>query len=309
LLDRDRRVTSVFEGSREYLRSLALPADDAPLLPTSAHRFGDGGWYRWEVAGWIDAEVAAQLFRACEGYGVFLNQLTHTAGIMRLLDREIGELVAVCEEAGRQLVLAVGPRSAYDISAQRLASSPAAQASAYRLRGVEQVVRAIADVERAVELGARGFLVFDEGLLWVLHRMRTDGKLPASLRFKASSGLGVSNPFHCRAVADLGADSINLQRDLELGMIAAARLAVRIPFDLHTDNPPSTGGFVRMYEAPEMIRVAAPVYLKAGGSVTGVDDERITSDQVALVARELAAQQETITRLAPELVQSVTRDP
>ena len=297
----------MFEKTRDYLRAASLPADDAPLLPASTRSFSDGGTYKWEVAGPIRAEHAAQLVEACGAFDVFLNQITNTSGIMRLLDREIADLVEFADSANRQVVLAVGPRSAYDISAQRLAAGAAAQASAYRLRGVEQVVRAVADVERAAALGVRGFLIFDEGLLWLLDRMRRDEKLPGGVRFKASSGMGVANPFHCRAVVELGADTINLQRDLELGMIAAARQMVDVPFDLHTDNPPSTGGFIRIYEAPEMIRVGAPVYLKAGNSTLEIDDEDLTEPQVAAMARELAVQGEMIARLVPNAEQSKSR--
>jgi hypothetical protein len=298
----------VFDEMREYLRAAGLPAVDAPDLPSSPLAFSDGGLYKWEVAGPVGAEQAAQLFAECGRHGVFLNQVTHTVGIMRMLDREITDLVAVAGEAERQLVLAVGPRSAYDISAQRLAPGAAAKASAYRLRGVEQVLRATADVERAVELGVRGFLIFDEGLLWLLVRLRSEGKLPAEVRFKASSGMGVANAFHCRVVADLGADTINLQRDLEIGMVAAARQAVELPFDLHTDNPPSTGGFMRLYEIPEFVRVGAPVYLKAGNSLLELDDEVLGERQVAAIARELAVQAETLGRLAPQIRHSTSRD-
>jgi hypothetical protein len=298
----------VFDATREYLRAAGLPPGDAADLPSSPGAFSDGGLYKWEVAGPVGPEQASQLIAECARHGVFLNQITHTVGVMRMLDREIADLVTVTNEVERQLVLAVGPRSAYDISAQRLAPGAAAKASAYRLRGVEQVLRALADVERAVQLGVRGFLIFDEGLLWVLARMRTEGRIPADVRLKASSGMGVANAFHCRVVAELGADTINLQRDLDLGMIAAARQTVEVPFDLHTDNPPSTGGFMRLYEISEMVRVGAPVYLKAGNSLLELDDDALGERQVAAIARELAVQAETITRLAPSIRHSESRD-
>ena len=50
-------------------------------------------------------------------------------------------------------------------------------------------------------------------------------------------------------------------------MLASLRDAIDIPIDLHTENPKSTGGFIRHYEVPDFIRVASPVYLKTGGSV------------------------------------------
>ena len=55
-------------------------------------------------------------------------------------------------------------------------------------------------------------------------------------------------------------------------MIAAARLVTAVPFDLHTDNPVATGGFLRTYDIPEIIRVGAPVYLKTGNAAQVVFD-------------------------------------
>jgi len=61
------------------------------------------------------------------------------------------------------LILSCGPRATYDTGATVL--SPQGVRIGYRLRGMEQVVRAIEDVKRAVDLGVRGILVYDEGLL------------------------------------------------------------------------------------------------------------------------------------------------
>lgn len=75
-------------------------------------------------------------------------------------------------------------------------------------------------------------------------------------------------------------------------MLAAMRQAIDIPIDIHTENPKSTGGFIRHYEVPEMIRVAAPIYLKTGGSVakthswdSTTDDAKQRAKQVSLVKR------------------------
>jgi hypothetical protein len=67
-----------------------------------------------------------------------------------------------------------------------------------------------------------------------------------------------------RVLADLGADTLNLPTDLPLSEIAAIRAAVDIPLDVYIEAPDNVGGFVRHHELPELIRVAAPVYLKFG---------------------------------------------
>src|SRR6266508_2955835 len=64
--------------------------------------------------------------------------------------------------------------------------------------------------------------------------------------------------------ADLGASTLNLPPDLSLAQIAAVRAAVELPIDFYVEAPDTLGGFVRLHEIPELIRVAAPVYVKFG---------------------------------------------
>ena len=37
-----------------------------------------------------------------------------------------------------------------------------------------------------------------------------------------------------------------------------------MPIDFYVEAPDNIGGFIRYYEIPELIRVAAPIYLKFG---------------------------------------------
>lgn len=294
----------MFEKTRSFLVDHGLPPGDDYRLPDSPHCFPDGGHYKIEAATVNTLPAAEALLAALRADGVGLDQITHTSGIMRLLDRQIREWVKLTAEAGVQLVMAVGPRGTYDTGAQKFAGSIAAHAAGYRLRGMEQVLRAVEDVRRAVGLGVRGILVFDEGLLWLLSAMRRSGELPPDLRLKASAALGVSNPIHCRVIAELGADSINLQRDLELPMIAAVRAATAVPLDIHSDNPPASGGFIRTYEVPEIVRVAAPVYIKSGNSAVDEHDVAMSPEQARRMAEQIACVVETIRRHRPQAVQS-----
>lgn len=162
----------------------------------------------------------------------------------------------------------------------------------YRLRGQEQIVRSVEDVKRAAAFGCRSFLVYDEGFLWLVNEMRKAGEIPHDCRFKISAHMGHGNPCSAHLLETIGADSINPVRDIQLQMLAAMRQAIDIPIDIHTENPKSTGGFIRHYEVPEMIRVAGPLYLKTGGSVaqthsweSSVDDAKKRAKQVSLVQR------------------------
>jgi hypothetical protein len=278
--------------TREFLMSIGMPAGDAYDLPTSDKRFPDGGQYRFEVPGIQGPKVMEALLEEVDKYRIHLHRVTQTKGIMTLLDNEIIEMVRLARSAHVDLVLAIGPRATTDTSAS--VNTPEGVRMGYRLRGQEQIVRAAEEVKRASSLGCRSFLVYDEGLLWLLNEMRKAGEIPADCTFKVSAHCGHGNPCSAKLLEMIGADSVNPVRDIQLQMLAAMRQAINIPIDVHTENPASTGGFIRHYEVPEMVRVASPIYLKTGGSVakthsweSTADDARKRAKQVALVKRML----------------------
>lgn len=287
-------MNNSMEQTRAFLKSINLPEGDAYHLPTSEKRFEDGGQYRFEVPGIQGPKVMRALLEAMDSYGIYLHRVTQTQGIMRLTDDEIVSMVELAHKWETDLILAIGPRATTDTSAS--VNTPEGVRMGYRLRGQEQVVRAVEDVKRAVRLGCRSFLVYDEGCLWLLNEMRKTGEIPADCHFKVSAHTGHGNPCSAKLLETIGADSINPVRDIQLQMLAAMRQAVDCPIDIHTENPKSTGGFIRHYEVPEMIRVAAPIYLKTGGSVaqthswdSTLDDAKKRAKQVALVKRMIDA--------------------
>ena len=121
-----------------------------------------------------------------------VHRVTQTKGIMLLTDHEIMEMADMARNAKIELFLSVGPRAPYDTSAT--AKTPEGAKIGYRLRGYDNLRYAIEDVRRAVNLGVRGILVYDEGLLWVLNKMREEKELPANVQFKVSAHCGHGNP-------------------------------------------------------------------------------------------------------------------
>jgi hypothetical protein len=297
----------MFDETRAFLEKLGLPAGDAFDLPTSDQRFPDGAHFRIEVPTINTAVACKALLEEAERIGVIINRIDETYGAFRHTLAELKEYMAICKHYGVELNLSVGPRAAYDTSATRL--SEQGRVIAYRLRGQEQIVRAIEDVKRIAEVGCRGVLVYDEGLLWVLNEMRKAGELPANMKFKNSAHNGHGNPASFQLLERLGANSINPVRDLSLPMLAALRQAVKVPLDLHTDNPPGSGGFIRVYEAPEMVRVAAPVYLKTGNSCIGGHGQLTTAQNGIDMARQASIVVEMVKRYYPEAVQSEPGQP
>lgn len=290
------------KDTRLFLESIGLPGGDAYDLPDSEKRFADGGQYRFEVPGIQGPGVMKALLESLDSYQTPIHRVTQTKGIWTLLDDEILEMVRLAKEYHVQLILAIGPRATTDTSAS--VHTPEGQRMGYRLRGQEQIVRAIEEVRRAAGLGCRGFMVYDEGCLMVLDKMRKSGKLPPDCHFKVSAHTGHGNPCSAKLLESIGADSFNPVRDIQIQMLAAIRQAIDIPIDIHTENPQSSGGFIRHYEVPEMIRTAAPIYLKTGGSVakthswdTSAEDAKKRAKQIVLVKR-------MIDRYYPEAVMS-----
>ncbi len=290
------------DKTREFLKSLGLPGGDSYDLPTSEKRFSDGGQYRFEVPGIQGPKVMKALLEAIDGYDLYLHRVTQTQGIMRLLDKEIEAMVQLADKWKTDLVLAIGPRATTDTSAS--VHTEEGVRMGYRLRGQEQIVRAVEEVKRAARIGCRGFLVYDEGCLWVLNQMRMAGEIPKDCYFKISAHCGHGNPCSARLLVENGANSINPVRDIQLQMLASIRQAVDCPIDIHTENPKSTGGFIRHYEVPEMIRVAAPVYLKTGGSVAATHSWDSTEDDARKRAKQCALVKRMIDEYYPEAVWS-----
>ncbi len=292
----------IFQETRDYLKKIGMPESDLWDMPSSTQRFPDGAAFRIECPTINTADAAASLLDTATKNGIVINRVTETYGMFRHTREEIKQYCKVCADYGAELMMSTGPRATYDTGATVL--SEQGVRISYRLRGMEQMVRAVEDVKRGYDLGVRAFLIYDEGMLWLVGQMRKDGALPKDIIFKTSAHLGQCNPCSLKLLESLGADSINPVRDLQIPMIAALRAAIKVPLDVHTDNPPGSGGFIRTYEAPEIVRVAAPVHCKTGNSVvaghgqlTSASDGKKMADQASIIV-------EMLNKYYPELKQS-----
>ncbi|MEK7403635.1 MAG: U32 family peptidase [Acidobacteriota bacterium] len=250
------------QASRDYLERIGLPGRDPAEVPASARRFPDGGQYRIEIPSTEGPKSLAAVLEEAQARGVPVHRVSQGSGIMLLTDEEIAEMCALGLRAGIEVNLFIGPRATFDPGAQ--VYSGAGKTLGLSLRGADQLVYAIEDTRRAVRLGIRSILVSDLGILQILAKMRADGELPAGLILKTSVMMAPSNPASARILEDLGASTINIPSDLSLSQIAAIRAALSVPIDFYVEAPDNIGGFIRYYEIPDLIRVAAPIYLKFG---------------------------------------------
>ncbi len=252
----------MMKTTRDFLKLHKYPPGDRYDLPSSAKRFPDGAQYRIEIPSTEGPRALAAVLEAAERYGVAIHRVSQGSGIWMLTDEEIREMCRLGAEAGIEVSLFVGPRAAWGTSAQVRAS--AGKNLGARLRGMDEVVYATEDVIRGCALGLRSVLVADEGQLWLVNEMKKAGELPADLVVKISVQMGASNPISVKLLEELGAGTYNVPTDLTLPQMAAIRAAIDIPLDVYVEAPDDFGGFLRHYEVPELIRVAAPVYVKLG---------------------------------------------
>lgn len=290
-------------ATRNFLEKIGLPGGDNYNLPKSNKTFSDGAQYRFEVPG-IQGPVAMKsLLDEVDRRELVIHRVTQTKGIFLLTDNEIQEMANLAKEFTLDLVLSIGPRATYDTSAS--VNTSEGQRMGLRLRGQEQIVRAVEDVKRAASMGCRSFLLYDEGLLWVLNEMRKAGEIQEDCKFKVSAHAGHGNPASAKLLETIGADSINPVRDLQLPMLSSIRQAINVPIDLHTENPASSGGFIRHYEVPEMIRLTAPLYLKTGGSVAKTHAWDTTAADAKQRAKQVSLVKRVIDQYYPEAIMSV----
>lgn len=285
-----------------WLRSAGV---EPPLRPwtESPHRFPDGRRYHFEIPSVEGPVVLRAVLDQADAIGLRIDRVSQGSGIMLLSDDELDELAGLGREHGVEVCLFLGPRGAWDAGGQALANEAAAGVA----RGAEAVEACVAEARRACAHGIRSLLVGDVGVLDVLARLRRDGKLPRELIFKTSAILCAANPATAALLDRLGADTINVATDLEVGMLADIRATTAKPLDVYVEVPDDMGGFVRSYLVPDIVRVASPVHVKIGlrnaTSVypSGLHLEGIAAAQAREKVRRAALIERLIGELTPEL--------
>jgi len=248
--------------AHELLTRLGLPIGDRHDLPTSEKRFPDGAHYRIEIPSTEGPAALQAVLDTASTLGVTLHRVSQGSGMMLLREVEIRQMAQLGHGHGVEVCLFVGPRAHWEGTAMALV--PDGKVVGWRHMGMDQLVYAYNDVERGVACGIRSILPADEGLIWLIDQARKQGILPANLIMKGSALLGVSNPIQIRLLQNAGLNTVNVASDSTLARLAAIRQVIDIPIDLYIEAPDGLGGFTRYHEIAEIIRVAAPIYLKFG---------------------------------------------
>ena len=272
----------------------------------SEQRFSDGLRYRIEIPSVEGPRVLEAVLDEAGARSVPVRRVSQGSGVMMLTDAEIRAMTRLGADARVEVSLFIGPRGAWDTGGQSLATTAAGGVA----RGVAGIEAAVAEVRRGVSLGIRSFLVADLGVLQTLGDLRRAGELPASLVLKTSVLLPCANPATAAALETLGATTINVSTDLSAAELGELRAACAAPLDVYVEVPDDQGGFVRFYDVPDIVRLAAPVYVKLGlRNAPNIYPSGLHLDDLAVkLGRERVRRAELVLRLlaerAPELVEA-----
>ena len=105
--------------------------------------------------------------------------------------------------------MTVGHRKSGDPGSKE-ASTPEGMMQGFRLRGADNISYWIADIMRNIEAGLRGFLVYDEGLLFILSKMREEGFIPKKTIFEFSVFGGFCSAAETKVIESVGVNTMKL---------------------------------------------------------------------------------------------------
>ena len=284
---------------RDSLELAGLPSGDLHGLPTSVKRFPDGAQYRIEIPSTEGPRCLDAVLEEAARLDVSVHRVSQGSGVFMLTDAELDQMVSVAASAKVEVSLFARPNAGWDASAA--SRSPAGGALAPAVRGQDQLVAVLDDAVRAATHGIRSVLLADIGALHAFSRLRAAGVLPFDMQAKISVMLPVANAATAVVLADLGASTLNLPPDLSLAQIAAIRAAVDLPIDFYVEAPDTLGGFVRLHELPELIRVASPVYVKFG--LRNAPDIYPSGTHIEATAVRLSRERVRRARLGLELLE------
>ncbi len=247
---------------QDFMEKQGIPGRDGYELEASGKAFPDGANFRTEIAGVERASTMEAMIKEADKRGIVIHRAIAAVGGSTYCDaQELKDMAQMANEAKIEIVMTVGHRKGWDVGSKEMATAEG-KMQGFRLRGSDNIAFHIADIMRSIDAGFRGFLVYDEGVLFILNKMREEGLIPAETIFKFSVFGGYCNAAGAKVVESMGANSLNPISDISRPILSSIRKAIDIPLDVYIIVPNSFGGNFRAYETPEIAKVASPCYFK-----------------------------------------------
>ncbi len=255
-------MSEVLKTIRNFMEKEGIPGRDAYDLPNSTKSFPDGANYRIEIAGVERASTMKAMIDEANKRKVTIHGAIAAVGGSTYCDfQELKDMAQMAHDEKIEMIMTVGHRKGWDAGSKEISNSEGSM-QGFRLRGSDHISYHIADIMRNIEAGHRGFLVYDEGVLFLLNKMRAEGLFPKETIFKFSVFGGYCSAAGAKVIESMGANSMNPISDVSLPILGSIRKAVDIPLDVYIIIVDAFGGMFRAYETPEIARVASPCYFK-----------------------------------------------
>lgn len=300
-------MSEVLKTIRDFMEKEGIPGRDGYDLETSKKSFPDGAKWRIEVAGVERASTMEAMINEAEKRDVVVHRAIAAVGGSTYCDfQELKDMAQMAKDAKIEVVMTVGHRKAWDTGSKEMSNCEGGM-QGFRLRGSDSISYHIADIMRNIEAGFRGFLVYDEGVLYILNKMRAEGVIPKECFFKLSVFAGYCSAAGGKVAEEMGVNSINPLSDVSLPILSSIRKAIDIPLDVYAIIVDEFGGMFRAYETPEIARVAAPVYFKIEPGTSEADiykpwvAEDFHDNLIRQKVKIAAIIQEIMAKHAPEL--------
>lgn len=283
-----RVVTRGASRARQWLQDNDLPYSDEIPLEASGREFDAGGHYGVEVPVVNSYRVLEATLELIHQQGLPVTRFNETLGAFLLSDAEVADMLALCRESGVGMVFALGPRPEYDRKAAFYRGGFGAS-QGRRVNNNDAIAQSAEEAIRLTELGCRGLIAYDLGIIRLLSDMKAAGLLPADLVIKASSHCIVSNPLTARVYAENGATNVTTTHDLGLAVLQDMRKgSPELVIDLPTDVYGSKGGFIRFYEVPELVQICSPMMLKIGASAQSHPHDPVNENTIRQRVQRIA---------------------
>lgn len=179
-------MSETMKKIRDFMESMGIPGRDGYDLPTSEKTFPDGANWRFEIAGIERASTMEAMIAEARKRKVTIHRAIAAVGGSTYCDfEELKAMAQMAQDEQIEVIMTVGHRKGWDVGSKEI-STPEGSMQGWRLRGSDHISYHIADMMRNIEAGFRGFLVYDEGVLLIINKMRQEGLIPAETIFKFS---------------------------------------------------------------------------------------------------------------------------
>ncbi len=281
----------------ELLEKYQMPITDNVPLKASPSEFEHGGQYGVEIPAINDFKSLKLIIRLLHENDVYCTRFNETHGSFLLSDGEISDMLGLCADSGYGITFGLGPRPEYDVRSTFYRTKFGLELGR-QLNNNDAIMHSVAEAVRLTELGCRGLIVYDMGILRILNTLREQGEIPADTVFKVSSHCMVSNPYIAKIYHENGADSITAVHDLSVGMLQEMRrVTPDLVFDVPIDVYLTKGGFIRFYEIAKIVQSSAPVFLKMGASSQSDPYSSITEDVIRKRVKRVAVGLEYLDKM------------